>query len=55
MFAPRFIIIKALTSKGEVIDCFTWTRDEASGIARAEREGSDFGFDLVEVWAEEIA
>jgi hypothetical protein len=31
-----------------------WCRDEASGIARAWREGREFGHDVAAVWAEAV-
>lgn len=43
------------TREGQTIRAFTWTRDAASGIARAMREAKDFGFDAVEAWAEPAA
>lgn len=54
MFQARFSIM-ARTTAGEVFEAFRWTRDAASGIARAWREAPSFGFDLAEVWAEPIA
>lgn len=48
--APTFTIF-VRTATGEVIEAFTWTRSEASGIARAQREAVDFGHDVVETWA----
>jgi hypothetical protein len=35
--------IVATDANGERFHCFTWTRDAASGIARAEREAKEFG------------
>lgn len=42
------------TAEGEEFQAFTWCRDEASGIARAWREGVEFGHDVAAVWAEAI-
>jgi hypothetical protein len=36
---------------GQVLILFHWTRDEASGIARAWREAKDFNVQLTEIWA----
>lgn len=33
---------------------WAWCRDEASGIARAWREGREFGHDVAAVWAEAV-
>ena len=44
--------IFALTANGETIECFTWTRDEASGIARAFADAKAHGVVIVEAWAE---
>jgi hypothetical protein len=51
---PRFVIyVETIT--GEIIRAFTWTRDEASGIARARRECVEFGYGVpVRVWAEPV-
>lgn len=35
-------------------EAFTWCRDEASGIARAWREGREFGHNVTAVWAEAV-
>lgn len=35
--------ILATDASGQRVECFTWTRDAASGIERAEREAQDFG------------
>lgn len=52
---PRFVIFVE-TAAGEIIKAFTWTRDEASGIARAERDCVDFGHGCpVRVWAEPVS
>lgn len=32
------------TADGRKIEAFTWTRDKDSGIARAKREGKEFGY-----------
>lgn len=46
--------IKARKTDGSVFVCFTWTRDEASGIERAKRDAVKFGVECVEFWAEAI-
>jgi len=51
--APTFRIF-VRTAEGEEFQAFTWCRDEASGIARAWREGVEFGHDVAAVWAEAI-
>ena len=40
--------------KAGEFQAFTWCRDEASGIARAWREGREFGHNVAAVWAEAI-
>lgn len=42
------------TAEGSEFQAFTWCRDEASGIARAWREGREFGHNVVAVWAEAV-
>ena len=51
--APTFRIF-VRTAEGDEFQAFTWCRDEASGIARAWREGVEFGHDVAAVWAEAI-
>lgn len=51
MFAPKYIIF-AETSEGKTIACFTWTRDEASGLRRAEADAKRFGVACTRFWAE---
>ena len=51
--APSFRIF-VRTASGEEFMAFTWCRDEASGIARAKREGAEFGYDIVAAWAEGV-
>ena len=51
--APTFRIF-VRTAQGEEFMAFTWCRDEASGIARAKREGTEFGHDVVDAWAEAV-
>jgi len=36
MPTPRFHIVATLVDTGERFFCFTWCRDEASGLARAQ-------------------
>jgi hypothetical protein len=51
---PRFVIFIE-TISGEIIEAFTWCRDEASGIARAQKNAVEFGHGIpVRVWAEPI-
>ena len=40
---PKFIIVATVRDTGERYECFTWTRDAQSGIARAELEARLFG------------
>lgn len=54
MIQPTFVIFVE-TVTGEVIRAFTWCRDELSGIERARREASEFGHDVIRVWAEPIS
>lgn len=49
----RFVIFVE-TAAGEVIRAFTWSRDAASGIARAKKEAIMFGLPAKKVWAEEV-
>lgn len=42
------------TRDGHSFEAFVWRRDAAAGVARAMREGKEFGFDVVEAWAEPI-
>jgi len=42
----------ARRADGSVFECFTWTRDAASGIERAYRDAADFGVQIVDAWAE---
>lgn len=50
---PRFVIF-VQTITGEIIEAFTWCRDEKSGIARAFRDAADFDVVPVRVWAEPV-
>jgi len=50
---PRFIIFVE-TVTGEIIEAFTWCRDEISGVARAKLDAKDFGVTPVRIWAEKI-
>lgn len=52
---PVTFILFGRKADGSVIELFRWCRDEASGLARAEREAREFGVDLSEVWAEPAA
>lgn len=44
--------IFARKSDGTEFFCFTWTRDEKSGIARAFSDAKKFGVDIVSAWVE---
>lgn len=51
---PRYRII-ASRADGSTLECFTWTRSPASGIAHAKREAFAFGHtDLTDFKAVEI-
>lgn len=50
----RFVIFVRLAD-GAVVEAFRWTRDEASGVARAMADAARFGFDAVEAWAVPVA
>lgn len=50
MFQPRFRIM-ARKPDGSEFECFTWTRDEASGIRRAYSDALAFDVEVVDVWA----
>lgn len=50
---PRFVIFVE-TVTGEIIKAFTWCRDAASGINRAERDAKDFGVVAARIWAEPV-
>lgn len=43
--------IFARKSNNEVFECFTWTRDEASGIRRAYSDAKAFNVPIVDAWA----
>lgn len=53
MFDVRFQIF-GRRANGEVVRLFAWTRDEASGIARAKSEAARFGQEYVEFFAEAV-
>lgn len=48
---PVTFTIWARCEDGSQIECFAWCRDAASGINRAWKEGLEFGFKLIDVWA----
>lgn len=54
MFSPKFKIF-AETAEGETIECFTWTRDEASGLRRAQADAKRFGVEARRFWAIPVA
>jgi len=39
----RFYIVATEIATGERFECFTWTRDAESGIARAKSDAVKFG------------
>lgn len=53
MYKPRFVIFVE-TITGEIIRAFTWSRDENSGIQRAENDAKEFGHIPVYIWAESV-
>ena len=53
VFADTYRIF-VRTDEGAEFQAFTWCRDEASGIARAWREGREFGHNVTAVWAEAV-
>lgn len=46
--------IFARKTDGTVFKCFTWSRDEKSGIERAKRDAVTFGVECVEFWAVKV-
>ncbi len=46
----RFVIF-ARNADGAVFECFRWTRDETSGIARAWSDAARFGVVITDAWA----
>lgn len=50
---PTFIIFVE-TVTGDIIEAFTWCRDKASGISRAEKDAREFGVTPARIWAEPI-
>lgn len=48
----RFRIFAIDASTGEEFECFTWARDEKSGIARAYADAQRFGMTVHSVRAE---
>ncbi len=54
---PR-LAIYCRKADGSTFRAFVWTRDAASGIARALRESPQFGYTgahrVIEAWAEEL-
>lgn len=53
MYKPQFIIFVE-TVAGEIIEAFTWCKDEASGLRRAEIEARRFGYTVARAWAEPV-
>lgn len=53
MYPPRFIIFVE-TITGDIIRAFTWCRDEASGIRRAEIQAREFDVVPARIWAEPV-
>jgi hypothetical protein len=52
--ADHYFVQLADAPEGAEFQAFTWCRDEASGIARAWREGREFGHNVTAVWAEAV-
>jgi hypothetical protein len=48
---PRFSIIAVNVATGEEFECFTWTRGEEAGIARAYADAERFGMVITNVRA----
>lgn len=40
------------TADGEEFMAFTWRGNEADGVARAKREGAEFGYEISHAWGE---
>lgn len=53
MIKPTYVIFVE-TIDGEIIEAFTWCRDEDSGIAKAREAMQNAGFTAVRVWAEPV-
>lgn len=53
MLKPRFVIFVETVS-GEIIEAFTWCKDEFSGIQRAKRDAIEFGKVPSRIWAEPV-
>ena len=53
MFQVRFVIF-ARKADGSVFECFRWTRDAESGVARAWADAKAHGVEIVEAWAEAV-
>jgi hypothetical protein len=51
---PRFRILATDTATGEEFECFTWTRDAASGIRRAYSDAERFGMIIRDARAEAV-
>lgn len=49
----KFVIF-ARKADGSEFECFRWTRDAASGIARAFSDAEKFGIEVIDVWAVEV-
>lgn len=49
----KFVIF-ARKADGSEFECFRWTRDAASGIARAKSDAAEFGIKVTDVWAVEV-
>ena len=51
----RFVIVARCLYTGERFECYRWTRDAESGIARTRREAPQFGaHNLCEFSAEAV-
>lgn len=51
---PKFRIFATDANTGEEFECFTWTRDEVSGIRRAYADAERFGMTVHSVRAESL-
>ncbi|HWT40049.1 MAG TPA: hypothetical protein VN081_02150 [Dongiaceae bacterium] len=47
----RFAIFARRADNGKSFECFTWTREAASGVARAYSDAKAHGVEITEAWA----
>ena len=52
---PTVRVFATDLATGEEFECFVWTRDAASGIARAYSDAKRFGMEIRDARAEAIA